>query len=412
MKSKIALIGALAIVVAACGGSSTLEDATTSSVPKPTTTPASSSSTSIPLIDPADVVVPLHLTSMDQIWMTDFSKTIIDLNELLVGIPSADPRDAIPPIDDPQFEPVAESDWLADPEPGVVLDIEGDARFYPLSVLTRHEIINDEVGGTPVAVTYCPLCNTAVTFDRRFEDEVLRLGVSGLLRNSDLVMWDNVTQTLWQQITGEAIVGEHAGKSLTRLGSAIVRWADFKAAHPDGLVLGPDQGYGRAYGTNTYTFYSSRAQPYGFYTGEIDPRYPAMERVVGVAVNDLNKAYPFSEISEVRVVNDVIGGQPVAIFWGAADTADALDATRISEGQGIGTGVAFDPVVNGQLLTFEATGDTEFTDNETGTVWSILGVALEGPLAGEELSLIPHTNEFWFAWQAFFPDGEVWTDAS
>ena len=412
MKSKIAFIGALAIVVAACGGSSTLEDATTSGGPNPTTTPTPTSSTTIPLIDTADLVVPLHLTTMDQIWMTDFSKTIIDLNELLVGIPSADPRDAIPPIDDPQFEPVAESDWLEDPEPGVVLDIEGDARFYPLSVLTRHEIINDEVGGTPVAVTYCPLCNTAVTFDRRFEDSTLRLGVSGLLRNSDLVMWDNVTQTLWQQITGQAIVGEHAGKSLTRLGSGIVRWADFKETHPDGLVLGPDQGYGRAYGGNSYAFYSSRAQPYGFYTGEIDPRYPAMERVVGVAANDVNKAYPFSEIREVRVVNDVIGGQRVAIFWGAADTADALDATRISEGQGIGTGVAFDPVVSGQLLTFEATGDTEFTDNETGTVWSILGVALEGPLAGEELSMIPHTNEFWFAWQAFFPDGEVWTDAS
>ncbi len=408
MKSKIALIGALAIVAAACGGSSVLEDATTSSAPKPTTN-QSTSSTSVPLIDPAQLKIPLHLATMADIWETDFTKATIDLNELLVGLPAADPRDLIPPIDDPQFETAEHSTWLADPEPGVLIEIEGDARFYPLSVLTRHEIINDEVGGTPVAVTYCPLCNSAVAFDRLFEGEVLRLGVSGLLRNSDLVMWDNVTQTLWQQITGEAIVGEHAGKSLTRLGSAIVRWADFKDEHPQGLVLGPDQGFGTAYGRNSYAFYSSRSQPYGFYTGEIDPRYPAMERVVAVRVEGAEKAYPFSEISEVRVVNDTIDGKPVVVFWGAADTADALDAARIAESQGIGTGVALDPVVNGQTLTFEPLGDTEFTDQQTGTVWSILGKALRGELAGEELEIIPHTNEFWFAWQAFFPDGEVWT---
>ena len=107
-------------------------------------------------------------------WETDFSKATVDLNELLVGLPYADPRDLIPPIDDPQFEIASESTWLADQEPGIVIEIEGDARFYPLSVLTRHEIVNDAVGGVPVAVTYCPLCNTAVSFDRRFGGDVLR----------------------------------------------------------------------------------------------------------------------------------------------------------------------------------------------------------------------------------------------
>lgn len=345
---------------------------------------------------------------MAEIWETDFSRAVVDLNQLLVGLPTSDPRDLIRPIDQPAFEEAGTSTWLADREPGVTVDIEGDARFYPLSVLTRHEIVNDEIGGVPVAVTFCPLCNTAVVFDRRFEGTTLRLGVSGLLRNSDLVMWDDITQTLWQQITGEAIVGTHAGKSLTRLGSAIVRWADFRTSHPNGRVLGPDQGFGEIYGRNGYSFYSSRPAPYAFYTGAIDSRYPALSRVVGVSIGETNKAYPFGPLSEVRVANDEVAGTPVAVFWGAADTADALDGSIIATSQAIGTGIAYDPVVNGETLTFEAVGDTEFVDHETGTNWTILGQAVEGELAGTQLELIPHTNEFWFAWQAFFPDGEVW----
>ena len=359
--------------------------------------------------DDSLVTIPIHLESMAAIWETDFSNSIIDLEELLVGIPLSDPRDAIPPIDNPQFEAVSESDWIQDPEPGVLIEIEGDARFYPLSVMTRHEIVNDEVGGIPVAVTYCPLCNTALVFDRRFEGETLRLGVSGLLRNSDLVMWDDVTQTLWQQVTGEAIVGEHAGKSLTPLASAIVRWADFRDTHPDGQALSSDQGFGLVYGSNPYEFYSSRSRPYNFYSGEIDDRFPALERVVGISVNGIDKAYPFSLINKVRVVHDNLAGQELVVFWGASDTADALDSGLIADAIGIGTGIVYNPVVDGERLTFVASGDTEFVDNETGTTWSILGKATSGELAGEELELLPHRNEFWFAWQAFFPDAEVWT---
>ncbi len=356
-----------------------------------------------------DQPIPPQLTTMAAIWETDFSNSVIDLNELLVGIPASDPRDAIPPIDDPQFEPVSQSDWIQDQEPGVLIEIEGDARFYPLSIMTRHEIVNDEIGGIPVAVTYCPLCNTALGFDRRFEGETLRLGVSGLLRHSDLVMWDDVTQTLWQQITGEAIVGEHAGKSLIPLGSAIVRWADFRDNHPEGQALSPEQGFGRVYGTNPYEFYSSRARPYSFFSGEIDDRFPALERVVGVSINGVDKAYPFSLINDAQVVHDNIAGQDLVVFWGAGDTADALDSGVIANAIGIGTGIVYVPVINGQTLTFEASGDTEFVDSETGTTWTILGKAIAGELAGEELELLPHRNEFWFAWQAFFPDAEVWT---
>lgn len=341
-------------------------------------------------------------------WATDFTNTVIDLHELLVGIPVADPRDRIPPIDEPRFAQVVDTRWISDREPGVLIEIAGDARFYPLAVLTRHEIVNDEVGGVPVSVTYCPLCNTAVTFDRRFEDDVLRLGVSGLLRNSDLVMWDLQSETLWQQVTGEGLVGEHAGETLMTIPSAIVRWADFAGDHPRGLAMKDDQGFGAVYGTNPYEFYSSGARPYGFFQGEIDERYPALSRVVGVSVDGGDKAYPFSELAEAGVVNDAIGGRPVVIFWGAADTADALDAPDISEARAIGTGVAYDPVVEGRRLNFTSIGDTRYVDEETGSTWTILGRAIEGELAGVELQLLRHRNEFWFAWQAFFPNAAVW----
>jgi hypothetical protein len=392
---RTALLIAIAITLAACGAGSLAGPSD----------PASD----ITADDDSLVTIPIHLESMAAIWETDFSNSIIDLEELLVGIPMSDPRDAIPPIDNPKFEAVSESDWIQGQEPGVLIEIEGDARFYPLSVMTRHEIVNDEVGGIPVAVTYCPLCNTALVFDRRFEDETLRLGVSGLLRNSDLVMWDDVTQTLWQQVTGEAIVGKHAGESLTPLASAIVRWADFRDTHPDGQALSSDQGFGLVYGSNPYEFYSSRGRPYNFYSGEIDDRFPALERVVGISVNGIDKAYPFSLINKARVVHDNLAGQELVVFWGASDTADALDSGLIADAIGIGTGIVYNPVVDGERLTFVASGDTEFVDNETGTTWSILGKATSGDLAGKELELLPHRNEFWFAWQAFFPDAEVWT---
>ena len=398
VKRRTAILIATAIALAVCGGASVAG-------PSDSESPASD----ITADDDSQVTIPIHLESMAAIWETDFSNSIIDLEELLVGIPLSDPRDAIPPIDNPQFEAVSESDWIQGQEPGVLIEIEEDARFYPLSVMTRHEIVNDEVGGIPVAVTYCPLCNTALVFDRRFEGETLRLGVSGLLRNSDLVMWDDVTQTLWQQVTGEAIVGKHAGKSLTPLASAIVRWADFRDTHPDGQALSSDQGFGLVYGSNPYEFYSSRSRPYNFYSGEIDDRFPALERVVGISVNGIDKAYPFSLINKVRVVHDNLAGQELVVFWGASDTADALDSGLIADAIGIGTGIVYNPFVDGKRLTFVASGDTEFVDNETGTTWSILGKATSGELAGEELELLPHRNEFWFAWQAFFPDAEVWT---
>jgi hypothetical protein len=237
---------------------------------------------------------------------------------------------------------------------------------------------------------------------------MLRFGVSGLLRNSDLVMWDDATTSLWQQITGEGVVGEFAGTELEPISTRIVSYGEARQAVPDAWSLSPDTGFNAAYGRNPYQGYSSSVLPF-LYDGEPDPRFPALSRVVGVSVDDAATAYPFETIQDERVVNDEVGGVPVVVMWGG-DTADALDTADISDGAAIGTGVAYDRRVDDRILTFSpAEGEDRFTDAETGSTWNLLGQAVAGPLAGEQLEVVPHRNEFWFAWAAFFPAAEVHT---
>ena len=342
-------------------------------------------------------------------WPTDWTRrTVQDWDEFLAGLGGSDPRDGIPPLDNPVFESVAlAGQWLGPREPGALVQFEGEARFYPLSILTRHEIVNDAFGDVPVAVTFCPLCNTALTFDRRVDGEVLRFGVSGLLRNSDLVMWDDQTTSLWQQITGEGVVGQYAGSQLDIIPTSIVSFEQFVEGFPDGKSLAAESGFGRtSYGVNPYQGYSSSSNPFLF-NGEIDDRLPALSRVVGVDLGGETKAYPFGTLSDVAVVNDTIGDVPVVVLWGG-ETADALDQSVIGISEAIGTALALDPVVDDQRLTFEAAEGDTFVDAETGSTWTVLGLATDGPLAGTQLDTVVHRNEFWFAWQAFFGADNVY----
>ncbi|MEL6981824.1 MAG: DUF3179 domain-containing protein [Actinomycetota bacterium] len=349
-------------------------------------------------------------------WPTDWTRQTVGLDELLLGLPRVDPRDGIPPIDVPKFEPIAEANWLDEREPGALVRFNDEVRFYPLSILTRHELVNDRFGDIPVAVSYCPLCNTALSFDTRVDGEALRFGVSGLLRNSDLVMWDDATTTLWQQVTGEAIVGELAGTQLDVIPTAIVSYGDALESFPDAWSLSQDTGFGTAYGNNPYEGYSSSVQPFLF-DGEPDPRFPALSRVVGVVLDgseggdgsEADKAYPFSVIEDAGTINDEVAGVPIVVWWGG-DTADALDSGIIAQGQAIGTGITFDRRVDDQVLTFASVEGTtdRFSDAETGSTWTLLGLAVDGPLEGTQLDPIPHRNEFWFAWASFFPDAPVY----
>jgi len=169
-----------------------------------------------------------------------------------------------------------------------------------------------------------------------------------------------------------------------------------------GKSLAGESGFGRdSYGRNPYAGYSSLSSPFLF-DGDIDDRFEALSRVVGVETDDEIRAYPFGLIADVKVVNDVIGSTPVVVFWGG-DTADALDGQLIASSQTIGTAVAYNPIVDGEQLTFAAgPSDETFVDDQTGTTWTVLGVATDGELAGTRLEVLTHRNEFWFAWQAFF----------
>jgi hypothetical protein len=362
----------------------------------------------VTVVDDGRADLPPTVAAVTEAWPTDWTRRTVDPGELAVGIPAEDPRDRIPPIDTPRFESVdAAAGWLDPAEPGALVTLGGEARFYPLAILTRHEVVNDRFGDVPVAVTYCPLCNTALSFDRRVDGEVLRFGVSGLLRLSDLVMWDDATGSLWQQITGEAIVGELAGTELVTVPTAIVSFAQFQEAHPDARSLSRDTGFGIPYGANPYVGYSSGDGPIPqFFDAEVDGRFPALERVVGVSEGGEEVAFPFPVLEAEQVVHDDVGGVPVVVWW-VPGTLDALDAGRIADSRSVGTGIAFDRRVDGRVLTFEPSGDDRFTDVETGSEWDPTGLAVSGPLEGARLDLVTHRNELWFAWAGFFPDGRV-----
>ena len=340
-------------------------------------------------------------------WETDFSLHSVPFDEILSGGP---PRDGIPPIDDPKFTTFDDADrWLGGQEPVIAFELNGDARAYPLQILTWHEIVNDVVGGEPVAVTFCPLCNTAIVFHRELGGVVYDFGTSGKLRKSDLIMWDRQTQSWWQQIGGEAIVGELTGKVLTIIPAPIVSWEDFKAAHPDGEVLSKDTGFVRSYGRNPYVGYDRVDNPPFLFRGDLDGRLLPKERVATVTINGVDAAFPFTELENQRVVNYNVGGEDLVVFF-KPGTQSALDGALIGSSDEIGATGVFDVHLDGQRLTFRAEGDS-FVDNETGTVWNILGQGIHGPLAGKRLTPIVHANHFWFAWGAFKPDTKIFQNA-
>ncbi len=383
------VIGGVALLAAACGGAATGSDSDG----------GDSTGSSID-VEGAPLVLG---------WNTDWTNRTIELSELVKGRREADPRDLIVPIDEPTFETVDEAaQWLESREPVGLVQFKDEVRVYPLRILTWHEVVNDQVGGVPIAVTYCPLCNSAVAFERTVNDQVLRFGTSGLLRNSDLVMWDRQTESLWQQITGEGIVGELAGTQLEFVPIGIVAWDDVLARFPDAQVLSRDTGFNAPYGQNPYFGYDQGQLGTFLFDGEVDDRFPAFERVVGVRVGETTKAYPFSALSEKQVANDVVAGEPVLVVWGADDTASALDDSVISKGRSVGTGLAYLRTLDERVLTFEAGEDDTFIDAETGTTWDLLGRAQGGPLEGQQLAPAIHTNELWFAWAAFNPDAVVY----
>lgn len=326
---------------------------------------------------------------------------LVDPAEIISGGP---PPDGIPAIDAPQFESVTDADsWLEATEPVVALDINGETRAYPVQILIWHEIVNDTVGGTPVAVTYCPLCNSAVTYERTIRGVETTFGTSGKLYASALVMYDRATESLWTHFDGRAVAGVLTGEQLRPISSPLLAWSDFQDAYPDGQVLSRATGYGRDYGQNPYFGYDDpEAQPFLF-RGSVDDRSFAMQRVVGITLNDISVAFSLDAISgdNARATNTSVGESDVVILWLSGQNS-ALEDSSIAGGRDVGSVGVFSVEVGGRSLSFTADGD-HFVDEETGSTWDITGRAVAGPLEGSTLEAIPHLDTFWFAWSTYRP---------
>jgi uncharacterized protein DUF3179 len=277
--------------------------------------------------------------------LDDGTKYLIHPSRLLSGGP---PPDGIPSIDKPAFVTVESADtWLDDSDLVIILDLAGNIRIYPFQILVWHEIVNDTVQGLPILVSYCPLCGSAIAFERKIEGEPVEFGTSGKLYNSNLIMYDRLTGSYWTQIGGQAVIGPLTGTRLQPVTIHTVTWLDAKMRYPRAEVLSRETGFNRAYGTDPYGSYYAEERLM-FPVENEDRRLHPKEPVLGIEVNDVYKAFGENDFTSPGRVIDQIGGRSVEI---ATDEFGVITFTDLS------------------------------TDKE----------------------IVPE-RDFWFAWAAFHPD--------
>lgn len=334
---------------------------------------------------------------------TNTEKTSIDLNELIDGGPG---KDGIPAINNPRFVSQTQAaGWIGDMEPVIALEIDGEARAYPIQILIWHEIVNDELSGVPVLVTFCPLCYSAIVFDRHIDGEVHEFGVSGFLRHSDMVMFDRETESLWQQFSGEALVGDYTGKELTILPSQLISFEQFREAHPNAKVLSKNTGHRRNYGDNPYAGYDDINNSPFMMRDEVPDKIRPMEKIVGVRTDSENVGYTYSFTKEEAVHNDEVGGEPIVVFH-VEGMASALDNREIQNSRDDGATGVFSRKLNDEILEFEYEKNV-IRDKNTESEWDITGRAVSGELEGERLTTVLFGDYFAFAWLVFYPESRL-----
>ena len=337
--------------------------------------------------------------------------------------------------------------WIGEDEPIAVLSIGDETKAYPIQILTWHEIINDTIGGRPVTVSFCPLCNSTIAFDRRIPlsqaaldnlltinpdvelsdpskeflakykdlgedaDSIVKLaevtfGVSGMLYNSNLLMFDTVSSTLWSQILAQGNVGTLTNTQLLRIPTQILSFSELQESFPKALVLSRDTGHSRRYGSNPYVGYDLVDSRPFLFDKLVDDRMLAKTRIVSVEIADEAVAYKYETLAENNLVNDLIADKPIVVFW-QAGLNSALDASQIKNSKDVGEVGVFSRELNGKVLEFEYKNNV-FKDKQTGSTWNILGQAIDGELKGSNLDPIIHDNTLWFAWAAFKPETRVY----
>jgi hypothetical protein len=324
------------------------------------------------------------------------------------------PKGGVPSLDPPLLlEDIASVDWLDEKEPVIAVVLEGESRAYPLRILTWHEIVNDEIKDVPIAVTYCPVCNSAVVFERpEIGNAVTSFEASGLLYRSNLVMYDRSTDSLWPQLTGLAMRGEMTGSRLLRLPVQIVSWHDFRTVYPRGMVLSEQTGFDRPYGQNPYPGLDSGATPPSEVELNVDDRLAPLDRVLGVRSGGDVIAYSSQRLSAaagndgLAVENQTVGGQSLVVIW-KTGTRSALDEKKISRSRDVGAIAAFATKAGADPLTFEDRAG-RIVDLESGSRWNIFGRATAGALKGMQLARVDSIESFWYQWASFHPRTDVW----
>jgi hypothetical protein len=327
-----------------------------------------------------------------ELGMQSLNKSIVPLDQIVSGGP---PPDSIPSIDNPRFISVKDAEnFMADSDLILGVKVNGDVRGYPLQILVWHEIVNDIVGDTPITVTYCPLCFTNQIFNRTLTDgRILEFGTSGKLYNSNLVMYDRSTTSLWSQAMAQSIAGELAGTDLKRIPFDLATWKDWKQVFPDSKILSQDTGYSRPYGADPYGDYYTTPDIL-FPVSNDDNRLGVKEIVIGLKENEKFKSYKLQDIEDLKVINDKLTENNSVVLWSVFPYMVRL----------------FDPLFDGKtLLTFHYDDKKSvFIDNQTGSEWNFEGKSTSGQLNGTSLLRLPFDQGFWFEWSTFHPNTEVY----
>ena len=322
------------------------------------------------------------------IMETDGLKHLIPLDKIRGGGP---PKDGIPSIDNPVFANVDNSQFMSNSDTVIGLEIDGEAKAYPLFILVWHEIVNDEIGGVPVSVTYCPLCYTNQVFERIIDGNTVEFGTSGKLYNSNLLMYDRFTESYWSQALGMAVTGELTGYKLDLVPFDVITWGDWKTLHPDTLVLTTDTGHIRSYATDPYGNYYTEPRIM-FPVEHKDDRMHPKEIILGFNYENVYKAYKQSDVESMIVINDNIDDNHVMLVSLFSEN------TR-----------AFDRNLDGIVLDFEYV-ENKILDTQTNSEWNYDGLSISGQYLGKQLERLPMEPGFWFEWVAFHPETLVYGD--
>jgi len=347
-------------------------------------------------------------------WKTDTLKHSVNLSEIQIVLP----KGSFPTLDSPKFVGKTKGLTMFFPkEPVIAVEINGEAKAYSLNILTMHEIANDRLGRQPILVTYCPLCNSGIVYSRKLtiggKQEILEFEPSGMLRNSDMVMLDRKTESLWQQLLGEGIVGKYTNTQLNIIPSLIISVDEFFNRYPKGNIMSKNTGFiasEKQYGKNPYVKYDGKVAPiqYFFDSAKVDKRLPALERIVDIEHNGDYKIYSFTSVAKKKVLNDTFKGTNVVLFY-QPGTVSVLDEKDISKSKDVGSVTVFKSKLNKKLLTFKKE-KSFIIDTQTNSKWDITGYCFRGKLKGTQLMIEPHSNHFAFAWLAFHPESEIYTD--